>query len=90
MGPNSNARFQSQHYNPLSAPSTLAASLLKGRLLWSYLGFPSGENVQVGRWVTENTDRDHFYLAATDLAFLGELEGYVHGRHSPVFEEGWA
>jgi hypothetical protein len=31
VGPNSNARFLSQHYNPRSAPSTLAASILSDK-----------------------------------------------------------
>ena len=87
-GPNSNARFQSQHYSPASAPSTLAASLLMACPLWSYLGFTAGDSAQVGRWLMENTDRDHFYLRADDLEFLGDLECYVRGRHSPVFEGG--
>jgi hypothetical protein len=87
-GPNSKSRFESQHYNPGSAPSTLAASLLKACPLWSYLGFPANNSAQVGRWLMENTDRDHFYLRAADLEYLGDLERYVRGRHSPVFEGG--
>src|SRR5712691_3494437 len=37
-GPNCSPRFQSQHYNVGSAPSTLSGMLLKGRILWPYLG----------------------------------------------------
>lgn len=88
VGPNSNARFQSQHYNPASAGSTLAATLLNARLLWTYLGFPGGTSILAGGWLMEHTDRDHFFLEASDLVFLGEFERYVRGRHSPVFEGG--
>ncbi len=88
VGPNSNTRFQSQHYNPNSATSTLAASLINGGLLWTYLGFTEPDVGEVGRWLMDNTDRDHFYLRAGDRDYLGDLERYVRGRHSPVFEGG--
>jgi hypothetical protein len=34
VGPNSNARFQSQHYSPGSARSNLANSIVKYEVLW--------------------------------------------------------
>jgi len=37
-GCNSNAWFQSQHYNPMSAQSNLARTLIEVKILWSYLG----------------------------------------------------
>jgi len=40
-GSNCNARFQSQHYNVNSAPSTLAGSLIRTNVLWHYLGIKS-------------------------------------------------
>ena len=35
------ARFQSQHYSPRAAPSTLAATLLKTKILWPFIGMSS-------------------------------------------------
>ena len=87
-GSNSNARFQSHHYDAGRAPSTLAATLLKSRILWPYLGIGELRATQVGNWIRENTGRDNFYLDADDRDVLGELERYLKGRLSPVFEGG--
>ncbi len=65
-GPKSNARFQSQHYNPRSAQSTLAGALMKSRILWSYLGSAELTAAEVGNWIRRNTDRDNFYLTSAD------------------------
>ena len=88
VGPKSNARFQSQHYNPTSAPSNLAATLLKSVILWPYLGITELENSGVGQWIRENTDRDHFYLDASETEVLEEFERYLRGKLGPVFEGG--
>lgn len=87
-GPNSNARFQSQHSYPGRAPSTLATMLINSRILWRYLGIKELRNVQVENWIGENTSRDNFYLDAVDNDILGELERYLEGRFGPVFEGG--
>lgn len=87
-GPNSNARFQSQHYNPKAAPSTLAATFVKSTILWPYLGITELKDTEVRRWIKENTDRDNFYLNAKDNDVLSELERYIRGRLGPVFEGG--
>ena len=87
-GPNSNARFHSQHYNPHSAQSNLAASLLEARVLWPYLGVNALQEDSVKPWVMNNTDRDNFYLEAGCTDLLAELERYLRGRLGPVFEGG--
>ena len=51
-GPNSNARFQSQHYNPNSAGSTVAGSLGRCKILWPYLGITKLTSEDVGDWTT--------------------------------------
>jgi hypothetical protein len=88
VGCNSNARFQSQHYNPRSAQSNLARSLVEVRILWPYLGIVELNESNVRRWIEDNTDRDNFYLRATDASHLSRLETYLRGRVGPVFEGG--
>lgn len=87
-GLKSNARFQSQHYNPRSAPSTLAATLARARILWPYLGIEELSDEQAGGWIRQNTDRDNFYLETDDEELLAELERYVRARVGPVVEGG--
>jgi hypothetical protein len=87
-GVNSNARFQSQHYNPGSAPSTLAGTLARSRILWPYLGIESLDEQKVGAWIRENTDRDNFYLDVRDATLLGDLERYLRARLGPAVEGG--
>lgn len=58
-GANSDARFRSQHYNPKSAASTLAASILKDP---SQVGSPKIDINSVGNWIKENTDRTNYIL----------------------------
>jgi hypothetical protein len=87
-GPNSNARFQSQHYDALRAESTLAGSLLKSRLLWTYLGITDINQGNVSEWIKKHTDRDHFFLAATSVKALGDLERFIKAKLGPVFEGG--
>jgi hypothetical protein len=85
-GQNSNARFQSQHYSPGSAPSTLAACLIRTRVLWPYLGLASMSEDRVRDWLQQHTERDNFYLSADDEIALGEFEKFLRGRLGPVFE----
>jgi hypothetical protein len=87
-GCNSNARFQSQHYNPSSAPSNLAHSLLEAKIFWLYLGITEISESKARSWIEENTDRDNFYLSASDASHLSRLEVYLRGRLGPVFEGG--
>jgi hypothetical protein len=86
-GPNSNARFQSQHYNPGSSMSNLAKALLNERGRWQLLGITALSTVTVGNWV-RHLDRDNFYLDSTDKEHLGELEKYLKSILGSVFEGG--
>ncbi len=85
-GPNSNARFQSQHYNPKSSGSNLAKSLVRMWFLHPYLGIDELAYDDAGKWVRANLDRDNFYLDAEHDAILGILETYLKGITGPVFE----
>ena len=86
VGPKSGPRFKYQHYNPKSADSTLAGSLLRSRVLWPYLGIGAIHERSVKDWLLSNTDRDHFFIPAALNASLGALEKYVRGVTGPVFE----
>jgi hypothetical protein len=89
VGPNSLARFASQHYLPMSSGSNLARSLLDGRLLWPYLGIDNLDQSTVGSWIRTHTDRDHFFLSAQDRNLRLSLERYVRATLGSIFE-GWA
>jgi hypothetical protein len=85
--PGSNKRFRYQHYNG-GAVSTLQGSLLKGRILWPYLGIASLAERDVRKWILRNTDRDNFYLDAADEKVLPELERFIRAKLGPAFEGG--
>lgn len=87
-GPNSSARFQSHHYEPGRAPSTLAATLVASTVLWHYLGVTELRREQVGDWIRGNTDRDNFYFDSKDNDALAQFEKYARGILGPVFEGG--
>ena len=87
-GPNSNARFQSHHYEMGRAPSTLAATLVTSTILWHYLGIMRLRSEQVRDWIRANTDRDNFYFDSKDNSILAQFEKYTRGRLGPVFEGG--
>lgn len=88
VGPNSNPRFQAQHYNPRSAQSTLAGSLIRSVILWPYLGITGLTETEAGDWIKRHTDRDHFFLDGNRTDLLDELERYVRARLGPAFEGG--
>jgi hypothetical protein len=82
VGPNSNARYTSQHYLAGSAPSTLAASLLAS---------PPSDNAfdptQVGAWMRERTCRLNILMPASrPKELLSLLEAFLHLRLRPRFE----
>ena len=82
-GPRSNARFLSQHYNPKSAKSTLAASILSDSTN-PYEGV--GEE-NVGDWIKENCTRIDILLDVTLGIFTLELiEAALHYKYEPVYE----
>jgi hypothetical protein len=87
-GPNSNARFQSQHYNPNSAASSLAGSLSRCKILWPYLGITRLAPEDVGEWIRKHVDRQNFYLDAADQPLLRLFETYLSGTLGSAFEGG--
>jgi hypothetical protein len=83
-GPNSDARYRSQHYNPNSARSTLANSLLTKP---EKAGIPALRSNFAGDWIKRNTDRINFLLPAMfDREVLSHLELFLHSRWKPIYE----
>ena len=83
-GPNSNARYTSQHYSPGSAPSTLAASVLKRG---TEVGIQGIADSVVGDWIKANTDRYNFLLDSSyPIRLLTLLESFLQCKLDPVFE----
>lgn len=83
-GSNSEARYTSQHYNPASANSNLAKSLLSDE------EFPerdicSEENI--GNWIKTNLDRVNILLDDQyGISFLKLIEAYLHCLLKPKYE----
>jgi hypothetical protein len=83
-GANSNARFQSQHYNASRAKSTLAASLIKAHKEQPISGFTQED---VGAWMRANTHRVNILLPEHNpKSLLALLEAFLHARLEPRFE----
>jgi hypothetical protein len=82
-GPNSNARFLSQHYNPNSAKSTLAKSILSDKRMEN-LGI---NELNVGTWIKNNCRRIDIILDKDLGIFALELvEAILHYKYEPVYE----
>ena len=82
-GPNSVARFCSQHYGT-NAPSTLANSLLKSQ---SSMGTTNLDPANIKAWICENTTRLNFLLPSKHGVFaLSLLESFAQCRLRPEFE----
>ena len=83
-GPNSNARYTSQHYSAGAAQSTLAASLLK---YGAEIGIRDLTDSTVGDWIRANTGRHNFLLdSGYPIRLLTLLESFLQCRLDPVFE----
>jgi hypothetical protein len=83
-GPKSQARYISQHYNPQSASSTLAASILADdqRLAPHKIGV-----ADVGMWIKTRIDRVNLLIGAElGIRTLSLLEAYLHCRLKPRYE----
>lgn len=82
-GPRSNARFLSQHYNPKSARSTLAASILQD-------GEMQGMDIDeenVGEWIKFNCRRIDILLQMDLGIFALEIiEAAMHYKYEPIYE----
>jgi hypothetical protein len=98
-GTKSGARWMSQHYNPGSAMSNLAFSLVK------YGHFATREHAglnglqaklrdvspdDIGDWIKGNTERVNLLIRAEmGAAGLARLESIAHRCFKPVFEGRW-
>jgi hypothetical protein len=83
-GPNSNARYQSQHYGVNRAPSTLARSLLNDR---DAVQRHRLNEDNVGDWIKRHTDRVNLILGEDSYRpTLIELKDFVLRRLNPVYE----
>lgn len=84
VGPKSQARYTTQHYIPGSAPSTLAASLVKGG---KEIGVAGLTEENVTEWIKANTERWNFVLdASCGVHVLTFLEAFLQCRLQPAFE----
>lgn len=84
VGAKSQARYTSQHYNPGSAMSTLAASIIADR---DRLGCGHVDEAVVGRWIKENVDRVNLLLDETiGVPVLTLLESFLQCRLKPRYE----
>lgn len=79
---NSNARYQSQHYNPNSSNSNLSKSLLGDAEFQALLG-----DANVGNWIKENTIRFNI-LIPTNFGnnFVHFAEAFFILKCNPKFE----
>jgi hypothetical protein len=83
-GAKSRARYTSQHYNPGSAPSTLAASILADRARLRLRGV---DEENVGRWIKENVDRVNFLVNDRfGVPTLTLLESFLQCLLRPRYE----
>lgn len=82
-GPKSNARFVSQHYNPHSARSNLAASILQDPDMVA-LGI---DEYTVGSWIKGNCRRIDILIDSGLSCFVLELvEAVLHYKYEPKYE----
>lgn len=82
-GPNSNARFYSQHYNPKSAQSTLAASILADK----NMNIKGITEENIGEWIKNNCRRIDVLLDVSIGIFTLELvEAALHYKYEPTYE----
>jgi len=83
-GPNSNARYTSQHYNLGSAQSTLAGSLANDPRMQSVNGF---DPQAPGGWIKAATHRVNILLPSRrQKELLSLLEAFLHLRLRPLYE----
>lgn len=84
VGPKSNARYTSQHYNPGSARSTLAGSLQKDERM---VGIPGFDPSNPGLWIKSATSRVNILLPSeSGKGLLASLEAFLHERLKPRYE----
>ena len=82
-GPNSNARYTSQHYNPKSAMSNLAKSIL----LDVEMRDKGINEDNVGEWIKQNCRRIDIEIDADLGIFTLEfIEAVLHYKYMPKYE----
>lgn len=82
-GPNSNARFNSQHYDPKNSQSNLAKSLLNDPKL---VGL-NLDAMTIKEWIKTNTRRIDFLVDATlGIFVLNLIEAFLHLKYRPKYE----
>jgi hypothetical protein len=78
----SNARYQSQHYNPNSSNSNLSKSLLLDTEFHALVG-----DITVGEWIKENTTRFNILIPSNlEKNFLHFAEAFFILKCNPRFE----
>ena len=84
VGPNSQPRYMSHHYNPKSSGSNLSKSLLTDEHAVQKYNL---SQETVGEWIKGNTDRVNFII---DVDYYGPVlnlfEAFVQCRLNPVYE----
>ena len=84
VGPKSQARYTSQHYNPGSAKSTLAASMIADA---ERLGLGEVDIAEIGNLIRLNVDRVNILLPASlGIRVLTLLESFLQCRLRPRYE----
>lgn len=84
IGPKSQARYTSQHYNPGSAKSTLAASMIADA---GSVGLAEVDITDIGHWIRANVDRVNILLPVRlGVPVLTLLESFLHCRLRPRYE----
>lgn len=84
VGPKSQARYTSQHYNPNSSQSNLAKSILT---VDGQMGIVNLSESNVGNWIKQNVDRFNFWLdSSCGMPVLTLPEAFLQCRMHPIFE----
>ena len=82
-GPNSNARFRSQHYTPGSSQSNLAKSILNDPSMDKF----NLNNENVGDWIKQNVQRIDILVDSSLSIFILDLfESFLHCKFKPKYE----
>jgi len=81
-GPNSNARYQSQHYTPKGSPSNLAKRILAQR---NQLGLEHLDELSIGPWMRQHLARINFLFPAHwEREVLNVFKKYLKQRLHPL------
>lgn len=83
VGPKSNARFLSQHYNPNSSKSNLARSILNDNKMAKL----NLTEQNISEWIKNNCQRVDIILDESLGIFTLELiEAVLHYKYKPLYE----